>query len=505
MELFQTKKKLKNTISQMSSQIEELTELLSKKQNKIDDLIRMNQIHTEKIVELQEVMTDDHKRAIDTKRLLRDLDNKENELIESIHKKTNELNKIQNQILDSTKDLKYTSDIKQRIKILDIHLSKLITNIDKKNKIIAKKKVFIRSLKDQIIELNDSILLQNFGLYEPSYNFANSEEYKDKLAEIRNQQKQMIKDKTAAICQTTWRIDESLRKGKKMIRDNIQQTLLTFNTECENAISNVKFNNFDSMEKRIDRIYDKMNKLNDILHIEISYDYYKLKIEELKLTYEYEQKKKEEREYAREQREIQRENARVQKELEEEQHKIEKEQAHYERERTRLQKQIKNEPDLLKRTNLKLKLEDIEIELYDLDKAMKNIDYRQANERAGYVYVVSNLGAFGENIYKIGMTRRLEPMDRIDELSGPSVPFHFDVHAMIFSDDAPKLETALHNAFADRKVNMVNGRKEFFNVSLKEIEDVVKKNHDRTVEFKYTPEAEQYRETLKLKEKMVSI
>ena len=129
-----------------------------------------------------------------------------------------------------------------------------------------------------------------------------------------------------------------------------------------------------------------------------------------------------------------------------------------------------------------------------MDKALQDLDYREAN-RAGYVYIISNIGAFGENIYKIGMTRKLEPEERIAELCGASVPFRFDIHAMIFSNDAPKLEAALHNAFADRKMNLVNGRKEFFMVTLEEIKKVVQENHDKTVEFLNVAEAQQYRES----------
>ena len=141
----------------------------------------------------------------------------------------------------------------------------------------------------------------------------------------------------------------------------------------------------------------------------------------------------------------------------------------------------------------------LENQLGDIDKALINIDYRQANMKAGYVYVISNIGAFGENVYKIGMTRRLEPQDRIDELGDASVPFNFDVHAMIFSDNAPALEAALHRAFEDRKLNMVNQRREFFNVTLDEIKEVIKKNFDKTVEFVDVPDAEQYRISLKMK------
>ena len=114
-------------------------------------------------------------------------------------------------------------------------------------------------------------------------------------------------------------------------------------------------------------------------------------------------------------------------------------------------------------------------QLNNIEEEIRKIDYREANQRAGYVYIISNIGSFGENIYKIGMTRRLEPMDRVDELGDASVPFAFDVHAMIFSDDAPALEAALHRAFDNKKVNMINTRREFFHVTLEEIEEVVKK------------------------------
>ena len=134
-------------------------------------------------------------------------------------------------------------------------------------------------------------------------------------------------------------------------------------------------------------------------------------------------------------------------------------------------------------------------QLNNIEEEIRKIDYREANQRAGYVYIISNIGSFGENIYKIGMTRRLEPMDRVDELGDASVPFAFDVHAMIFSDDAPSLESALHRAFDDRKVNMINTRREFFHVTLEEIEEVVKRNFDKTVEFTKIPNAEQFRES----------
>ena len=233
------------------------------------------------------------------------------------------------------------------------------------------------------------------------------------------------------------------------------------------------------------------------MNIAINKPYLDLKVQELRLAFEYRQKKQEEKEAQKATRAEMREAARLQKEIEAQRKKIEKEQTHYQTAYEKILKQLEavpNDADLLQKKS------ELETQLQDIDKAMKDIDYREANQRAGYVYVISNIGAFGENVYKIGMTRRLDPQDRIDELGDASVPFNFDVHAMIFSDDAPALEAALHKAFESRKLNMVNTRREFFNVTLDEIKDVVKKNFDKTVEFIDVPDAEQYRISQKMKQ-----
>jgi hypothetical protein len=114
--------------------------------------------------------------------------------------------------------------------------------------------------------------------------------------------------------------------------------------------------------------------------------------------------------------------------------------------------------------------------------------------RSGHVYVISNIGSFGENVYKIGMTRRLDPMERIHELSDASVPFSFDVHAVVFSDDAPSLENELHRRFDPHRLNLVNTRKEFFCVTLEEIADVVREKHADILITKVA-EARDYRKT----------
>lgn len=282
-----------------------------------------------------------------------------------------------------------------------------------------------------------------------------------------------------------------------MVSDTQKLLLRAFNTECDELVAKVKYTNFDASLNKIYKSAEAISKLGTIMHISINSNYLDLKIKELRLAFEYQQKKQEEKEAQKAARAEMREAARLQKEIEAQRKKIEKEQTHYQTAYDHLLHQIEQNPD---NADLLKKKDELENQLNDIDKAMKDIDYREANQRAGYVYVISNIGAFGPNVYKIGMTRRLDPQDRVDELGDASVPFNFDVHAMIFSDDAPALEAALHRAFEDRKLNMVNTRREFFNVTLDEIKEVVKKNFDKTVEFIDVPDAEQYRISQKMRE-----
>lgn len=354
----------------------------------------------------------------------------------------------------------------------------------------------IQGKKSQLVQMDTEMIVQEFGLYTPQFAFMNSDEYKSKLDNVRLKQKELIKNNTAVLGNTNWQINGSATAGKKMVADMQKLLLRAFNAECDEAISKVKYSNFDASITRIRKSADAISKLGITMGISINIVYLDLKMQELRLAFEYQQKKQEEKEAQRAARAEMREAAKLQKEIEEQRRKIEKEQTHYQTAYEKILKQLEQSPEDAALLQKKIELEK---SLADVDKAMKDIDYREANQRAGYVYIISNIGAFGEDIYKIGMTRRLEPQERIDELGDASVPFNFDVHAMIFSDDAPALEAALHKAFENRKLNMVNTRREFFNVTLDEIKEVVKKNFDKTVEFIDVPDAEQYRVSQKMK------
>lgn len=394
--------------------------------------------------------------------------------------------------------LEYLNELQAKRGVLNRDIEKLKTELtdleNKKN---------IR--KQELIMLDEEILMQDFGLYQPKYDFATSEQYKEKLVQIRNKQKEMIKNKTAVTYSENWTVDGSKSKGRKMTNDNIKQILRTFNTECENAIDRVKFNNIDSMKKRIEKSFESLNKLNQTVLVGIRNQFLNLKIEELYLAYEYQVKKQEEKEEQKRIREELREQAKLKKELEEAKKNVEKDLKHFKNALDSVIEQLNDTNiDEEQRQALENKKLELESQIDILNNNLKDIDYRQENQKAGYVYVISNIGAFGENVYKIGMTRRLDPQERVDELGDASVPFNFDVHAMIFTEDAPALENALHKAFENRKLNMINKRREFFNVTLSEIEDVIKENFNKTVEFNRIAEAEHYRESVKIREQLIN-
>lgn len=354
----------------------------------------------------------------------------------------------------------------------------------------------VRKLRSELLVATDAVELESFSLYVPRYDMTASEDYKRRLDEIRDQQKQMIRDKSAVIYNENWTVNGSKTEGKRLLADMSKLFIRSFNNECDAAVAEVKFSNYDKCRERILKAFDTINSLGRVNSMSLSFQYRQLKLDELTLAYEYQCKKQEEREALRALKEQQREEAKLAKEIEAARKEAEKERKHYLQALEALKAQMAACQDEAAMADLAEKQNELIDHLDDLTQKMEDIDYRQSNQRAGYVYVISNIGSFGEGVYKIGMTRRLDPMERVYELGDASVPFMFDVHAMIFSDDAPQLEAALHQAFADRRVNRVNPRREYFRVSLEEIKEVVRKNHDKTVEFLDTAQAQQYRESL---------
>ncbi|MDX9913890.1 MAG: DUF4041 domain-containing protein [Candidatus Moranbacteria bacterium] len=357
----------------------------------------------------------------------------------------------------------------------------------------------IAEKKNQLIVLEEELMLEDFALYKPKFNFNSSDEYKKRLEIIRDKQKQLIKSGVAAEGNQNWTVNNNRSQGKKMVNDMIKLVLRSFNNECDYCVDNVKFNNIERNVKRIEQSYDSLNKLGRIMQVSISFDYKNYKLEELYLAYEYQQKKQEEKEEQKKMREELREQQKLEQEIKEAREKIAKDRKHFSTALKGLELRLQCAVDEIEKKLIQERINEINDQLTELEKEEKVIDYREQNAKAGYVYIISNIGAFGENVYKIGMTRRLEPNDRIDELGDASVPFTFDIHAMIFSDNAPELEAKIHQHFYNNRINKLNNRKEFFRADINEIEKVVKEHYDKVVDIVKDAPAEQYRESLLVK------
>jgi len=399
---------------------------------------------------------------------------------EEIDKRTqdflNESEKFEKQISDSKADL---------------------TNL--KDKYLSAKTVFEQLTRENRL-LQDSLEIAEFGVYEPHFELETSEEYKMKLVQNKDRQKELIKDGNAAICNTPWTVEGSRKKGEIMERKAIKLTLRAFNGECDSLIAKVKWNNIEQSGKRIEKTYNAINKLNSSQDIDIRYNYFQLKIDELRLTHEYELKKYEEKEEQRRIREEMREEEKARRDFEKAQKEAEKEEKLLQKALKKVQKEFSKASEE-ERAKYEMELSNLQLKLKEAEEKNQKAISMAQQTKSGHVYVISNLGSFGENIYKIGMTRRLEPLDRVKELGDASVPFKFDVHAMIYSENAPELENKLHKAFNINRVNHVNLRREYFDISLDEIEKVVLENYGK-IEFIKESEAKEYRESLIIRDQL---
>lgn len=394
----------------------------------------------------------------------------------------------ENEKLELLRDLE---DLRKKIKYLE-HKKKYI------NQDYLKSLDTYNKLCEDIQKLNNEINITDYGIYKPIYNWDDSETYKKELKHIIDLQKDMIRNNTAAICDTIWTINGSTAQGQSFIKNNTQLILRAFNGDCNAIMTKVKWDNYKLLLERLNRVYKKLNTLGEKNHIKISNTYFELKVKELNLICEYDLKKKAEKEEERTRREERKEEEKALRELERERKKAEEEELYYQKAIKKVQSEIEKATGF-KLEKLTEKIQYLQEQLQEAQLNKERAISMAQQTRRGYVYVISNIGSFGKDVYKIGMTRRLDPIDRVRELSNASVPFPYDIHAMIFSEDAPSLEAKLHNIFNDSKVNKVNGRKEFFRVSLAEIEKAISKCG---IDFKMKkePYARDYRESIKSNE-----
>ncbi|HFI9374061.1 TPA: DUF4041 domain-containing protein [Vibrio parahaemolyticus] len=331
----------------------------------------------------------------------------------------------------------------------------------------------------------------------PQYLYETSTRYSEEIKDIRQQQKDMIKAKTAVTFPETTVISNDKSLNKKILNGQVKLMLTAFNIECDMLIGKVSPSSFGRTLERIEKLANNLEKSAATLECGFDIDYIELKFEECKLQYQYTLKKQEEIAEQKLIKEQIREEQRAIKEFEKAIAEAEKEEKMYRNLLDKAQQELAqaNEQE---RSEMEQRIAILEQQLAEAEAKEERAKSMAEQTRKGHVYVISNIGSFGEDVYKIGLTRRLEPMDRVKELGDASVPFPFDVHAMIYTDDAPALETALHREFHSQRVNAVNLRKEFFSVDLEEIKDAVEKIAGVDAEFKMTALAEDYYESLRL-------
>lgn len=380
-------------------------------------------------------------------------------------------------------------DVDKEFEKVTLEKLKIKKTIEELRASYKEKKIIFDKLVTEAAIYDEEIELAELGFYKPHYDFDTSEKYKEERAFIKSKQKEMISSKTAIFCHKEWTVEGSKAKGRTMTNRGIRLTARAFNNECDSAISNVSWNNAERMEQRVDKAFNAINKLNESSAIEISPEYLQLKVDELRLTQEYKEKKQQEKVEQAEIRQQMREEAKLEQEME----KALKDEERYQKllDKAKIEAEKSTGAKLEK---LKEKMAALGVELEEAHAKSERAKSMAQQTKAGHIYVISNIGSLGEGVYKVGMTRRLEPLDRVKELGDASVPFLFDIHAMIYSNDAPNMEKALHKTFDIKRVNLVNNRKEFFSVKLEDIEKEVKKISSEA-EFTLTAEAREYRES----------
>lgn len=361
-----------------------------------------------------------------------------------------------------------------------------------------------KSLEDELQIYQNDLDLIKYGLYKPQYDYFTSEEYKQKIEYNYLKQKECIVTDKAAICHTEWTISGSKQDGRKMTALYKKLMLFAFNGECDALIAKLKWNTATRAIEKLNKSFDTINKLGIVANVELTREYLKLKLDELALTHEYENKRQDEKEEQRRIRESMREEEKALRDFEIARKEAEEEEKRYQKALSRVKEDLKyaskDEVD-----SLNGKVAELEHKLKEVEEKRERAVSMAQQTKVGHIYIISNIGSFGEDIYKIGMTRRLEPLDRVKELSDAAVPFRYDVHAVIFSENAPQLENELHKHFHSRRINKVNGRKEFFKVSLNEIAEYVNLQSNSVIEFTLMAEAREYRETLTMVEQLLKM
>ncbi len=346
---------------------------------------------------------------------------------------------------------------------------------------IASERERLQNLRRDVVTTNDALILQEVGVYQYRHPLDSAAQYKEELTRLKDQVKAMVKAGTAVEANFGFTFNNSAAKGRTFVNAFSKLMLRAYNAEAENCVRVLKAGTLASAEKRLTKAAEIIANHGRLMDICVSSEYQQLRLTELSLTADYLVKQQEEKEAARAERERLREEEKARAEYRREQERLQKERAHY----SNAMEALRAKGDLEGMSELTEKIADV-------DEAIEGIKHREAHIRAGYVYVISNIGSLGERMVKIGITRRLDPLDRIHELGDASVPFRYDVHALFFAEDAVGIETSLHRELEHSRVNRVNLRREFFYATPTEVRELLLKHAGNLLDYVETAEAPEY-------------
>lgn len=333
-------------------------------------------------------------------------------------------------------------------------------------------------------QLEEETYISQCGFYtdlnQLVFTYGSTQEYQEAIQENLDQQKEMITNKTAC----KWQDNALYSHSLKQMENTTQLIIRCFNSECNTTINNMGRSSLETVNNKITKSFDQINKLMKTNKVQMSQDFLDLKLEQAKLVFEQQLKNKEEKELEAQRRAELREQEKLEKEIQKEKDKALKEKQQYLKEMARLAKQKQQTQELLDR------IAELEAQVNAIDETIDSLDERgSVTCKAGWVYIISQPGS---DEIKIGTTRRLDPYERINELGSASVPFKFNTHAVLFAEDAFALENQLHKHFTNYRVNKVNTRKEFFTVTPQEVAEYVHQSIDKHVEFNFNPVNEEY-------------
>lgn len=319
----------------------------------------------------------------------------------------------------------------------------------------------IKELENNISDLKQRQYIQTLGFFDTEHNVRY---YRDELSQCRLSQKRILIDKTYYSSKESWYINNNARDGNKLLEFLTSIAVTSFNLSCDSWFDNITIANAEYIKGKVTKIWNNYNLELNKHKVELNGEYLELKLREIDIRLNIYIRQQQDKEEERRQKEIIREQAKAEAEITKNKEKLERELIHYQLQAN--------------------KGEDVADKIKEIEDRIETDDFMLTKTRAGYCYFIVNKSFNDDEIVKVGVTKRLNPYERIKELSDASVPFRYYDLAIVFTEDAYDLETKLHKRLSEYRVNKFNIRKEQFKINRDELLRILNDEFHLNVEFK---------------------